>query len=273
MVRGASAPFPFMNLPRNIFYDFTQKVRIKMLYVLLNNRVFRVDEGYLDEPLDNVYPLYPLDSDEPVGSMRADVLQQVGMKVPACYQELFEKRVYAKALKEYQSIDIRVVLRLIVNNEKHIHYLIGPVCVDDITIREGGQYFAFKDDSEGNPVLYGADTGLILKQCLENNISACANKQLVVLHDKYFEAAINKLKEMHLLKDVCVPSVQYSEWKEPPTVVPPVGEEENNHGPHCEWCKEMGLNGLHLWANDGNVYDDGSHTTHSHYRRIENCKP
>lgn len=244
-----------------------------MPYVLLNNRVFRVDEGYLDEPLDNEYPLYPLGSDEPIGSMRADILQQIGFKVPACYKDLFEKRVYAQALKEYKSIDIRVVLRLIVNNEGYIHYLVGPVLLDDIAIREGGQYFAFKDDSEGNPVLFGADTGLMLQKCLENNISACNNKSLTVLHDSYFAAAIAKLKELHLLKDVCIEPQLFSFNKVPATQVPPVGEDEAHHGPHCDWCKEINENGLHNWNNDGNVYEDGNHTTHSHYRRIENCKP
>ena len=244
-----------------------------MPYVLLNKQVFRVDEGYLDEPLDNEYPLYPLDSDEPVGSMRADVLQQIGFKIPTCYKDLFEKRVYAKALEEYESIDIRVVLRLIVNNENYIHYLIGPVLLDDIAIRQGGQYFAFKNDSEGNPILYGAETGLLLQQMLKSNISACKNKSLVVLKDSYFDAAIAKLKELHLLQDACIESQLFSIKKDPATQVPPIGEEENNHGPHCEWCKEIHENGLHDWNNDGNVYVDGTHTTHSHYGRVENCKP
>lgn len=242
-----------------------------MAYVLLNKQVFKVDDGYLDEPLDNTYSLYPLGSDEEVGTMRADVLQQIGFKINPCFAGIFEKRVYAQALKEYQSIDIRVVLRLVVNNENFIHYVIGPVLMDDIAIREGGQYFAFKDDSDGNPILFGADTGLLLGQYLKNDITACNNKGLVVLHDAYFEAAIAKLKEIHLLHDVCIDSQLFSIKKDPATVIPPVGEDEAHHGPHCKWCIELGLNGNHDWNNDGNIYDDPTHTTHSHYQRLTKC--
>lgn len=241
-----------------------------MQYVLLNKQVFRVDDGYLDEPSDNLYPLYPLDSDEPVGTMRADILQQIGFKIPPCYKEIFEKRVYAQALKEYESIDVRVVLRLITNSETYVHYLISPVLVDDITVREGGQYFAFKDDADGNPVLYGADTGLLLQQCLNANIPAAKNRQLVVLNDSYFVEALRQLKEMHLLKDTCAAPLFVSQAKIPGTVILPPGYEEDNHPPHCEWCIANGEDGFHGWNNDGTGYNNGTTTTCSHYQRISN---
>ena len=242
-----------------------------MPYVLLNNRAFLINEDYEHTPPEELLPLIDPNTQEEVGQLTAATIRTIGLKVPACYKDLFEKRVFSSTLKEYEEIDIRVVLRLVVNNERFIHYVVGPVLVADLACREGGQYYAYKNDENGKPVLFGGSTGKELGLMLKSNISACKNRTLISLHDKYFEDALAKLKEMHLLNDVCIESELVSINKDPNTYVLKPGEDEDNHKLHCQWCLENGLNGMHHWNNDGNVSVDGSHTTHSHYKRTTKC--
>lgn len=234
---------------------------------MLNNTVFKVDDSYLTAPDDQLIPLIGLDGN-PVGTINAVTLRQMTWVVPECYQELFQKRVHAKALEEYKSIDIRSVLRLAVHNERYIHYLVGPVLMDDLLIREGGQYFAFVNVDNNVPVLFTGNTGLELDLNIKHGIPAERNLRFTVLHDSYLEEALAKLLASHNLANPCSPSELVSVWKDPLSVVAPIGGEQANHAPHCEWCLSQGLNGLHDWNNDGSVHDDGSTTTNSYYGRM-----
>ena len=169
-----------------------------MKYLLLNKQIFKVEDTYSQEASNstNLVELYPLNSETPVGSMQAGVLKQISFELPEYFKEVIQKRVYAAALKEYNSVDIRVVLRLLVNNSGFIHYLIGPVLKEDLINREGGQYFTFVD-IDGTPTLFGGNTAKELYSCINAGITAGNNKQLIALHDDYLVAALDKLLEFH----------------------------------------------------------------------------
>lgn len=226
-----------------------------MLYVILGDQVLKVDAGYLEEPQDIVYPLFPIDSDIAVGSMRADILQKASFKVPRCYAEAFQERVYAKAKAEYDSMDIKVVLRLVAHSSNYINYIVGPVLMESIRNREGGQYFAYVTDKDNNHILYAGNTAIGLEQAIRFDIRA-GNSDVVILHDKYLEEALAKLLEVHIANDICQPQYLYSTFKDPLTIIPKPGEEEATHEAHCEWCLENGLDGKHgnHWAINGTTY-------------------
>lgn len=232
--------------------------------IMLNGRLFRVDESYLDEPLDNVYPIYDIDTGEEVGRFQANALQQTALKIPDCWKETYVKRISPAIAKAYSSIEIYSVLRLIVNNERYIHYLIGPALMDELIVREGGQYFAFVDNVDGEPVLYAGNTALELRENIRHKIFACKARGISIVHDVYFQEAIAKLLASHLTYSICAKGELYSTWKE----VKDPTDTEHNHEPHCKWCMEMGLDGKHTnyWATDGNVYEDRTkRTTKSNY--------
>ena len=233
-------------------------------YILLNGHPFKVDESYLDEPLDNFYPIYDLYDGEEVGTMQASTLQKIATRVPACYIDIYADRIKACIETTISKIDIRPVLRLLVNNDKFIHYVVGPVLMDDLIVREGGQYFAYAQGEDGEPVLYVGDTALELRENIKYGITKCRARNVSFVHDKYIQEALDKLKAYYLEGDVCAINELYSAWKDGTAIEP---ETEHNHEFHCSWCLANGLDGKHgnYWSNDGNVYDDGSHTTRSNY--------
>ena len=233
-----------------------------MEYILLGKLVFKVSGEYLDEPSDNSYPLFDIITDEQIGTFTASYLQQAAIRIPSCYIDVYKDNVNKCLENTLAKIDIRPVLRLLVNNDKYIHYIVGPVLMGDLIVREGGQYFTYVNNAQGEPVLYAAETALELQECIKHEISSCVNRGVTILHDKYFEEALTKLKDYHLAGDACSVNAITSKWKEQ------VEQEQHEHGWHCSWCAEIGLDGTHLnnpWASDGSVYDDGSKTTKSIY--------
>lgn len=236
--------------------------------IVLGNQILTVDDGYLDEPHDTLYPLYDKDGHE-VGKLEAGTLQRASTKVPACFADTYKERINAATDKAIKEIDILVVMRLIVHNQKFIHGLISPTLMETIINREGGLYFAYVT-IEDKDILYAGNTAKELEQAIRQDIRAC-NSNVLVIHDKYFEEALNKLLEMHQLKDVCQLPYSFSKLKDPKSTVAEPGEEEACHDLHCQWCQEMGLDGKHgnWWATDGNTYvDPNCKTTHSHYGRV-----
>lgn len=228
-------------------------------YVVIGGKVFKVDESYLDEPLDNVYPLYDLATGDEVGKMEAQVIQQIGKVVPKCYSGLFAERMREAELAVYNSIKLIPVLRIIVNNDRYINYVLGPIVMDQFLSREAGQYFAYKE-VDGDVLLFGADSMLELDQMMKHNISLCQNRGLKTFHDKYFEGALAKLRVMFDKDNMCQPNTIYQFIKERDII------NDTTHNYHCSWCQSLGLDGHHNdWNNDGKVYDDGSKTTHSDY--------
>ena len=241
--------------------------------IILGKQILKVDDGYLDEPLDTLFPLYDEDDNE-VGRLEAKVLQLSAIKVPACFAETYKTKTTIAVEKALGEIDIHVVMRLVVHNNEYINYLISPVLMETIINREGGLYFAFVtiDDKD---ILYAGNTAKELEQAIKNDIRAC-NSNVLVIHDKYFEEALNKLLEMHKANDTCQKPYFYTTYKSPKSTVAEPGEEEACHDLHCQWCLEMGLDGKHgnMWATDGNTYvHPECKTTHSHYGRVnKDCK-
>lgn len=228
-------------------------------YTVIGGKVFKVDESYLDEPLDSVYPLYDHEDYE-VGRMEARTIQQVGKVVPKCYSSLFAEKMRKAECDAFNSINILPVLRIIVNNERYMNYVLGPIVIEQFLSREAGQYFAYAL-VDGKPTLFGADTMLELHQTMKHGITLCQNRGLRVLHDIHFEEALAKLLTMFNANDICQPTQIHQFTKE---VIEE--DEESKHNFHCSWCVSLGLDGHHNhWNNDGKVYDSGSKTTHSDY--------
>lgn len=211
-----------------------------MLTVLINDQVFQVDSGYMDEPLDTIYPLYSMDDDsEPAGTMRADMLQKVAIKVPNAYTGLYRKKIKTKISEALDSIDVRVVLRLLVHNERYMHYIVGPVLMEDLLVREGGYYFAFANDKANRPILYSGDSGLQLRECIKMGIPSIKNPTVQLAHDQYFDKAIATLLEMHNGNDLSLTPEYVSMWKEA------LPAHDFEHPRHCQWCEEQGLSITH----------------------------
>lgn len=242
-----------------------------MTHILLGRLIFLVDSGYLDEPSDNIYPLYdPERPYEEVGRMTGSYLQKAAYQIPPCYVDYYKNKIANCMDKTYNDIQIKIVLRLKTHSLNYISYVIGPMIMSESLSAQGGQYFAYVT-KDGKDVLYAGDTMLELEQNIKHDISAC-HTNVLIIHDKYFEDALNKLLEMHKLNDNCQTNYYLSEFKDPASTLPEPGEEENCHGLHCEWCEEMGLDGKHgnYWGRDGNVYEDPKVlTTHSHYGRVK----
>lgn len=239
-----------------------------MQYIMLNTQIFMVDDSYQDALDEDLIDLIPVLTNDVVGQVQAGILKAVAIAIPECHLDLYSNAMNEAIITMKKKVNVHTVLRLLVNNETFIHYLISPISLEILRGREGGLYFAYVNDENDEPVLYGANTAVELELFINSGITLKHNPNVITLHDTYFELAIGKLKEMHDLQDVCALPYQHSEVKDPASIPPVIGEDEDSHEPHCEWCIENGLNGLHHWNNDGIVYDnDNYHTQHSHYRR------
>lgn len=226
-----------------------------MQHIVIGGKIFLVDEGYLDEPLDNEYPVYDLDNEEPVMRVEAATLQKIAVPVNGCHAKVFADSIAQSIKVAIQYIDIRPILRLMVNNDRYIHYICGPVLVSDLYGREGGQYLSADVDHEGNVTIYAGNTMLDLLGCERHNIVAAKNGQVTLFKDAYFQEAVELLVKMTKYNDRCQEQVTVGLWKDPNKLPEPP---EADHPRHCKWCQSIGLDGKHgnHWANNGIVYDD-----------------
>ncbi len=227
-----------------------------MQHIVIGGKIFLVDEGYLDEPLDTSYPVYDLDNDEAVMQVEARTLQQIAVAVPGCYAVTYANSIQQSIKVALEYIDIRPILRLMVNNDRYIHYLCGPVLISDLYGREGGQYLSCEIDNDGNVYFYAGETMLDLLGCERHDIVAAKNGRVVLYKDAYFQEALETLVAMTKAKDICQQPVTVGKWKDPSKL--PIPETDVNHPKHCQWCLSIGLDGKHRnhWANNGIVYDD-----------------
>ena len=226
-----------------------------MQHIVIGGKIFLVDEGYLDEPLDNVYPVYDLDNEEPVMRVEAATLQKISTPVKGCYAKTFANAIGHSIKVAIGNIDIRPILRLMVNNERYIHYICSPVLISDLYGREGGQYLSCDIDNDGNVYFYAGETMLDLLGCERHDVVAAKNGRVVLRKDVYFQEALETLVAMTKAKDICQKPVTVGMWKDPNKL--PIPETDANHPKHCQWCQSIGLDGKHgnHWANNGIVYD------------------
>lgn len=227
-----------------------------MQHIVISGKIFLVDAGYLGEPLDTSYPVYDLENDTPVMNVEAATLQKISTPVKGCYAKTFATEIERSLHAAVEQIDIRPILRLMVNNERYIHYVCGPVLISDLIGREGGQYLSCDIDNDGNVYFYAGETMLDLLGCERHDIVAAKNGRVVLLKDAYFQEALETLVAMTKANDICQESVTVGMWKDPNKL--PVPETDVNHPKHCQWCSSIGLDGKHgnHWANNGIVYDD-----------------
>ena len=227
-----------------------------MQHIVISGKIFLVDVGYLDEPLDTSYPVYDLENDTPVMNVEAATLQKISTPVKGCYAKTFATEIERSLHVAVEQIDIRPILRLMVNNEHYIHYVCGPVLIPDLIGREGGQYFSCQLDTAGNVTFFAGNTMLDLLGCERHNIRAVNNGMVKLVKDAYFQEALETLVSMTKANDICQESVTVGVWKDPSKL--PVPETDHNHPKHCQWCLSIGLDGKHSnhWANNGIVYDD-----------------
>lgn len=226
-----------------------------MQHIVIGGKIFLVDEGYLDEPLDTSYPVYDLDNDEAVMQVEARTLQQIAVAVPGCYAVTYANSIQQSIKVALEYIDIRPILRLMVNNDRYIHYLCGPVLISDLYGREGGQYLSCEIDSDGEVTFYAGNTMLDLLECERHNIVATKNGKVKLVKDAYLQEALEVLADMTRNNDACQKSVTVGLWKDPKKL--PIPETDENHDKHCKWCESIGLDGKHrnYWANNGIVYE------------------
>lgn len=227
-----------------------------MQHIVISGKIFLVDAGYLDEPLDTSYPVYDLENDTPVMNVEAATLQKISTPVKGCYAKTFATEIERSLHTAIEQIDIRPILRLMVNNERYIHYVCGPVLIPDLIGREGGQYLSCQLDTAGNVTFFAGNTMLDLLGCERHNIPAVNNGMVKLVKDAYFQEALETLVSMTKANDICQESVTVGVWKDPSKL--PVPETDHNHPKHCQWCQSIGLDGKHgnHWANNGIVYDD-----------------
>ena len=227
-----------------------------MQHIVISGKIFLVDAGYLDEPLDTIYPVYDLENDKPVMNVEAAILQKISTPVKGCYAKTFATEIERSLHTAIEQIDIRPILRLMVNNERYIHYVCGPVLIPDLIGREGGQYLSCQLDTDGNVTFFAGNTMLDLLGCERHNIPAVNNGMVKLVKDAYFQEALETLVSMTKANDICQESVTVGVWKDPSKL--PVPETDHNHPKHCQWCQSIGLDGKHgnHWANNGIVYDD-----------------
>lgn len=227
-----------------------------MQHIVISGKIFLVDAGYLDEPLDTIYPVYDLENDTPVMNVEAAILQKISTPVKGCYAKTFATEIERSLHTAIEQIDIRPILRLMVNNERYIHYVCGPVLIPDLIGREGGQYLSCQLDTVGNVTFFAGNTMLDLLGCERHNIPAVNNGMVKLVKDAYFQEALETLVSMTKANDICQESVTVGVWKDPSKL--PVPETDVNHPKHCQWCLSIGLDGKHgnHWANNGIVYDD-----------------
>ena len=227
-----------------------------MQHIVIGGKIFLVDEGYLDEPLDNEYPVYDLNNEEAVMRVEAATLQKIATPVKGCYAKTFANAIGHSIEVAIENIDIRPILRLMVNNERYIHYICSPVLISDLYGREGGQYLSCDIDNDGNVYFYAGETMLDLLGCERHDVVAAKNGRVVLHKDVYFQEALETLVAMTKAKDICQQPVTVGTWKDPNKL--PIPETDANHPKHCQWCQSIGLDGKHgnHWANNGIVYDD-----------------
>lgn len=219
-----------------------------MQHIVIGGKIFLVDEGYLDEPLDTSYPVYDLDNDEPVMQVEARTLQQIAVAVPSCYAVTYANSIQQSIRVALEYIDIRPILRLMVNNDRYIHYLCGPVLISDLYGREGGQYLSCDIDVDGNVTFFAGTTMLDLLECERHNIVAANNGKVKLVKDAYLQEAIDLLTAMATQNDPTEPAVLVSKWKDPSLLPTP---EPEHTGRHCQWCAELGLSGTHSLTDAG----------------------
>lgn len=226
-----------------------------MQHIVIGGKIFLVDEAYLDEPLDTSYPVYDLNNDEPVMNVEAATLQQISTPVPGCYALTYAQAIERGISTAINYIDIRPILRLMVNNERYIHYICGPVLVSDLRGREGGQYLSCEIDADGEVTFFAGETMLDLLECERHNIPASKNGKVKLVKDAYFQEALELLVSMTKANDICQEPVTVGLWKDPNKL--PIPETDANHPKHCSWCLSIGLDGKHgnHWANNGIVYE------------------
>lgn len=227
-----------------------------MQHIVIGGKIFLVDEGYLDEPLDNEYPVYDLNNEEAVMRVEAATLQKIATPVKGCYAMTFANAIGRSIEVAIENIDIRPILRLMVNNERYIHYICSPVLISDLYGREGGQYLSCDIDNDGNVYFYAGETMLDLLGCERHDVVAAKNGRVVLHKDVYFQEALETLVAMTKANDICQQPVTVGMWKDPNKL--PIPETDANHPSHCQWCQSIGLDGKHgnHWANNGIVYDD-----------------
>ena len=227
-----------------------------MQHIVIGGKIFLVDEGYLDEPLDNEYPVYDLNNEEAVMRVEAATLQKIATPVKGCYAMTFANAIGRSIEVTIENIDIRPILRLMVNNDRYIHYICSPVLVSDLIGREGGQYLSCQLDTDGSATFFAGNTMLDLLGCERHNIPAVNNGMVKLVKDAYFQEALELLVSMTKANDICQEPVTVGLWKDPNKL--PIPETDANHPKHCSWCLSIGLDGKHgnHWANNGIVYDD-----------------
>lgn len=186
---------------------------------------------------------------------------------PKSITDVYANRLSASMATTLAGIDIRPVLRVLVNNETFIHSLIAPVLKEDLINREGGQYFAYQTDANGNLVLFGGNTAKELYMCIDANIPANQNKTMLTLQSPGLFESLLALKAMYLSNNITADAVTISHAQD--LTVPGVGQEQDEAHPHCEECIANGLDGLHGWNNNGTVYADDYQSRDSLYKRTD----
>ena len=231
-----------------------------MQHIVIGGKIFLVDEAYLDEPLDTRYPVYDLNNDEPVMNVEAATLQQISTPVPGCYAPTYARAIEQGIDTALKYVDIRPILRLMVNNERYIHYLCSHALISDLRGREGGQYLSCEIDADGEVTFFAGETMLDLLECERHNIVASKNGKVKLVKDAYFQEALELLVSMTKTNDACQEPVTTGTWKDPNKL--PVPETEANHPKHCQWCISIGLDGKHgnHWANNGIVFETNPNT-------------
>lgn len=219
-----------------------------MQHIVISGKIFLVDTGYLDEPLDTSYPVYDLENDVPVMNVEAATLQKIATPVKGCYAKTFATEIERSLHTAIGKIDIRPILRLMVNNDRYIHYICSPVLVSDLIGREGGQYLSCQLDTDGNATFFAGNTMLDLLGCERHNIPAVNNGMVKLVKDAYFQEALDLLTAMATQNDPTEPAVLVSKWKDPSLLPTP---EPEHTGRHCQWCAELGLSGTHSLTDAG----------------------
>lgn len=235
------------------------------IVIHLGKLLFIVDESYLTEPDDSKeYELFFINPEtkelELTGTMSAGALKLGACIAPNCYVDEYMTEV-AKTIDGIKDkISKRIVLRLKNNSEKYISYAVGPVKDQDIDILEGGVYIAYENDK-----LYIGETGRHLLSLIKLDIPATntpinQHRDFLLIHDEYFEKAIETLKEMTLVDDMsCLTDIIVSEIKTPATKVKDIDSEKEAIFKECPHCKELGLTGehaVHYWLDDGTRYSE-----------------
>lgn len=240
------------------------------IVIHLGKLLFIVDSAYLTEVDESKeYELLAVNNEtkelEVAGRVTAGALKIAACIAPNCYVDEYMVEVAKTIDKIKDKIKKRIVLRLKNNSPEHISYAVGPVNDNDIDVLEGGVYIAYENDK-----LYIGETGRHLLSLIKLDIPATntpinSRHDMLMLHDKYFEKAIETLVEMTLVEDnSCMADTIVSEFKDPVSKVKDLDDNKKEIFRECEYCKALGLTGehvVHMWEDDGTRYKDTKELT------------